>query len=311
MTEPRTIGTIERVHLRQVWPHEELDFTPWLQEHIDALGDVLDIPLASAEREQAAGPFSVDLLAEDDSGNPVVIENQLEKSDHDHLGKLLTYLVSFDARAAVWIVADPRPEHVNVVNWLNESSANDFYLVKVEAIRIDHSNPAPLFTLIVGPSPEARQVGKTKKELAERHHIRRDFWESLLERAKQRTRLHLNITASTDNWISTGAGKAGLVYNYVILQHSGRVELSIDTGATEENKAIYDRLLAKRERIEEAFGQELDWDHVEGRRSCYIRYHLEAGGYRDEEEWAAIQDAMIEAMIRLEEALRPHIAQLN
>jgi hypothetical protein len=170
------IGKIERVPLRTVWKHEAYDFTQWLEENLDVLNEALDLTLTGAEREQSAGSFSVDLVAEDEAGGTVVIENQLEKSDHDHLGKLVTYLTALGAKTAIWIVAEPRPEHVGAITWLNESSSASFYLVKVEAIRIGESPPAPLLTLIVGPSEEAREVGKTKKDLAERHLLCRRFW---------------------------------------------------------------------------------------------------------------------------------------
>jgi RecB family endonuclease NucS len=114
-TATSAIGKIQRVPLREVWRHEAHDFTAWLRDNIDVLNDALNLSLSNAEREQAAGDFSVDLVAEDESENPVVIENQLEKSNHDHLGKLLTYLVAIGARTAIWIVADPRPEHVSAI----------------------------------------------------------------------------------------------------------------------------------------------------------------------------------------------------
>ena len=146
------IGSLQRVALREVWPHEALDFTPWLEENIDVLNNAIDLSLSIVEREQAAGDFSVDLVAEDESGNPIIIENQLERSNHDHLGKLITYLTAIGAKAAIWIVADPRPEHIGAISWLNESSSAAFYLIKVEAVRIGDSPPAPLLTLIVGSS---------------------------------------------------------------------------------------------------------------------------------------------------------------
>ena len=158
------IGRIQRVALRKVWKHEALDFTKWLEENVDVLNEATGLQLSGVEREQAVGAFSVDLIAEDEDGRPVVIENQLEKSNHDHLGKLLTYLVGIEARKAIWIVADPRPEHVGVVTWLNESSSADFHLLKLEAIRIGDSEPAALLTQIVGPSEEARKAGATKKQ---------------------------------------------------------------------------------------------------------------------------------------------------
>lgn len=187
------IGKIERISLRKVWKHEAYDFSQWLQDNIDVLSEVLDIELTAPETEQPAGTFSVDLVAEDDSGNLIIIENQLEKSDHDHLGKLITYLVAIGAKAAIWIVADPRPEHVSAITWLNESSLASFYLLKLEAVAIGKSEPAPLLTLIVGPSEESREVGKAKKELAERYFIRHEFWGQLLEKASTRTKLHQRL----------------------------------------------------------------------------------------------------------------------
>src|ERR1017187_8424057 len=145
------IGKIQRVPLREVWKHEALDLTKWLQDNIEVLNEPLDLSLSNAEREQSAGDFNVDLVAEEEGGGLVVIENQLEKSDHAHLGKLITYLTAIGAKKAVWIVAEPRPEHVAAITWLNEGSAAAFYLLKIEGIRIGDSDPAPLLTLIVGP----------------------------------------------------------------------------------------------------------------------------------------------------------------
>lgn len=304
------VAKIERVPLREVWRHEALDLTRWLEANADVLTDVLGLTLVSVERERTAGAFSVDLVAEDDGGRTVVIENQLERSDHDHLGKLITYTAMMDAQVAIWIVAEPRPEHVRAVSWLNESPS-DFYLLKIEGIKIADSPPAPLLTLIVGPSEEARVVGETKRELAERHFIRKDFWTSLLERARPRTRLHSGLTPGHDTWMGTGAGKSGLLYSYVMTKHASGVELYIDRGQLmdEANVRIFETLLAARGEIEHAFGEPLDWQPLEGKRACRIRRDFE-GGYRDEERWSEIQDAMIDAMVRLELALKPHIDRL-
>ena len=86
------IGKLKRVPLREVWKHEAKDFTQWLQENIDELNSALDLNLVNVDRERETGDFSIDLVAEDEGGGTVIIENQLEKSNHDHLGKLITYL---------------------------------------------------------------------------------------------------------------------------------------------------------------------------------------------------------------------------
>ncbi len=302
------IGKLQRLPLRDVWPHEAHDFTVWLTDNIDVLSEVIDLDLTNAEREQPAGSFNVDIVAEDASGNTVIIENQLEKSDHDHLGKLITYLTAFDARAAVWVVAEPRTEHVQAIAWLNEASSGAFYLVKVEAIRIGDSEPAPLLTVIVGPSEEATIIGKSKRELTERHRIRRRFWTGLLEHAKKRTNLHANVSPSVNNWITTGAGKSGLAYAYVVTQHGSRVELYINSGQPQENLAMFDRLAADKPKIEESFEEELDWQRLEEKRACRIAFYMDDGGWKDEDRWSEVFERSVNMMIRLEKALAPFVA---
>jgi hypothetical protein len=250
----------------------------------------LDISLENVERERAAGSFSVDLVAEDDAGNLVVIENQLEKSNHDHLGKLISYLAAMEAKAAIWIVSEPRPEHTRAIAWLNESSA-DFYLLKVEAIKIGDSPAAPLLTLILGPSEETRQVGATKKEFGERYELRLQWWTELLERAKAKTRLHASISPGSYSWVGTSAGKRGLNFNYSTRQHETMVELYVDRGkgAGEENLEILESLKAHKDEIEQKFGAPLSWQALEGKRACRIRAPVSKGGYRDPEDgWPVI-----------------------
>ncbi len=301
------IGKIERISLREVWKNEAYDFTEWLQDNIDVLSNVIDINLSNPEREQHAGNYNVDIVAEDDYGNPVIIESQLEKSDHDHLGNIITYLVSIGAKTAIRIVSDIRTEHINAINWLNESSTASFYLLKVEAIKIGDSPPAPLLTVIVGPSAESTEVGKAKKKLAERYLIREKFWTQLLELSKQRTKLHFNTSTTQHSWIGTNAGIRGLGYNYAIRKDSAQVELYIDRGegCDELNKDIFNQLFQKKNEIEYTFGDSLEWHSVEGKRACSIRKQINTGGYRNG-NWAEIQEDMVINMIKLEKALRPH-----
>jgi hypothetical protein len=305
----RTISKIRRVSLREVWKHEARDFTQWLQGNLDVLSEIVDTPLASAEKEQPAGTFSVDLVAEDVNGNAVVIENQLEKSDHDHLGKLITYLVSVGAKVAIWIVSDPRPEHIGAISWLNESSSADFYLVKVEAIAIDDSPPAPLMTLIAGPTIEGRDIGKTKKDLSERHHLRLDFWTQLLSRSKEKSKLHENISPGAFHWVGASAGVSGLSFNFCIWQHEAGAELYIDRGKEmgEQNLAIFDHLFANKEVVENVFGDDIEWERLDGKRACRIRKKTLTGGLQDKGKWEAVIESVTDDMIRLEKALRPQI----
>lgn len=305
------IGKLQRVHLREVWRHEAYDFTQWLQVNIDILNEALDLELVSAEREQAAGSFSIDLVAESSDGETYVVENQLEKSNHDHLGKVITYLTAMQAHGAIWIVSEPRQEHVNAMAWLNEASNADFYLVKVEAVRIGDSPAAPLLTLIVGPSAEAKEAGRAKQEIAERYDIRKHWWSQLV--ALPGAKLHAHITLGQYSWIGASSGIRGLGFNYVVTKTDCGAELYIDRGkdCEEENEAIFDQLYRSKSEIEASISFPVSWQRLDGRRACRIRIDL-PGGYRSpEDEWPAIQERMTEAMIQLEAALKPVLMALR
>lgn len=309
------IGKLEKVPLREIWRNEPRDFTCWLEENLEILNDSLDLSLRVVEREGSAGTFAVDLLAEDSEGNKAIIECQLEKTDHDHLGKVLAYLTNFEAKTAIWICSDPRPEHVKTITWLNEVTPADvsFYLVKVEGVRIGESSPAPLFSVICAPSEETKEIGKEREEFAERHRKRLEFWRQLLAKSKERTKLHANISPSKENWIGAGAGKSGLSYQCVIGKDWGEVELYIDKGkgAAEINEQIYNALHAKKAEIESEFGENLIWDRREGVRMRRIAWICKETGLKDEDKWDYLQDKMIDAMIRLEKALKNHIRRLT
>jgi len=308
------IAKLEPVPLRELWKKEEPDFSTWLEQNIDALSDALGLNLSVLQRKKPAGAFQVDLVAEDEEGELVVIENQLGPTDHDHLGKLLTYLTNLEAKTAIWITSDPRPEHVKAVGWLNEATPRDiaFYLVRVAGYRIGGSDPAPLFTPIVAPSSETKDVGASRTEIAERHVLRKEFWEQLLTRAKERgVTVHAGRSPSTDISLGAGAGKAGLSFVYLVWLDKTGVELYIDTGDEERNNRIFDAFQSQKDAIEKTFGNPLAWERLEGRRACRIRFTIMEGGLLDRDRWGAISDAMISAMDRLATAFKPHIQALR
>ncbi len=305
------IGELVRVPLTDVWRNEP-EFSRWLRDNIERLNAVLGMGLSDPQCEGSVGDFSVDLVAEDESGHKAVIENQFGKSNHDHLGKLLTYLTNTEAAVAVWIVGEPRPEHVETITWLNDKPGARFYLVKLEAVRIAESPVAPLLTVIVGPGEPGGGVETVREQWAERERLRYEFFRQLLDRARLRTKLHANISPGTDSWVAAGAGTSGLHWIYRIRQHNTDALFEVNTPDTERNNAILAQFMQEKDKIESDFGEPLEWDQVEGRRSCFVRKTMTIGGYRDDQDkWPAIQDAMIDAMVRLEKALKPRLAELS
>jgi hypothetical protein len=309
------IGKLEPVSLRSIWKHEEYDFSSWLEDNIDLISNSINLELTVVQRERRVGSFQVDIVAEDSDGNLVVIENQLEPTNHDHLGKILTYLSNLDAKTAIWIVSEPRPEHVNAITWLNEATPADvsFYLIKLAAYRIGDSKPAPLLTTIAGPNEETKDFGRQKKDLAERHVLRLRFWEQLLTMAKKKeVNLHIHKNPTKNMWLGTGAGKAGLSYNYLIwIDEKTGVELYIDTGDQERNKQMFDELYKNKEAIENTFQKKLEWERLDEKRASRIKYTINMGGLKaDEESWPQIQEEMINSMNQFYKAFSPYVKLL-
>ncbi|MBF0478282.1 MAG: DUF4268 domain-containing protein [Candidatus Omnitrophica bacterium] len=315
----KNIGKILKVPLRNLWKKEDKDFTKWMEENIDYLNDILDFEISIESSEENVGPFRVDLYGEDGFGRKVIIENQLEKSDHDHLGKLLTYLINLEAKIAIWISSDPVEEHSAVIDWLNEVAPDDmlFYLIKIEAIEIEgQSMAAPLFTIVKGPTAEAKQLGSERKEFAQRHIVRKQFWEQLLERSKNKTKLFSNISPSMDHWLSTGIGKSGIALSYLITNKYAGCDLYFSRGrnkADDENvnKIWFDELYKNKDRIEKEFGAPLDWQRLNDKWASRIACHYQGLTLQDEKNWPMIQDKLIETAIRMEKVFAPFIKQLE
>jgi len=290
--------------LREVWKDEAKDFTPWLVDNIDVLGEVLGLTFVSAEREQRAGDFSVDITAQEEkSERKFIIENQLGKSDHDHLGKVVTYLAYLEAKAAVWIVGEPRPEHVTAISKLNEGIA-DFYLVKLEAVNIEESPPAALFTLITGPSIQAKEKGERQREESAQEEACREFWSKLLDYAKNKTELHSSISPGRWPYVGTKI-RSEIDLKYYVRKKDTRIGIEIDQGpgSDEKNRIIFDQLKLRQESIEEVFEDSLVWEAKEGTRRCRVFYDITGGGWADQDKWEGIHEQMVEAMIRFHRAL--------
>lgn len=302
-----SIGRLERVPLREVWRHEAHDFTVWLQHNVDVVNDITGLDLTTIEREQAAGAFSIDLVAEESGGGKVIIENQLERSNHDHLGKLITYLSAMNARAAIWIVSEPRPEHVAAISWLNDSSSADFYLLKIEAVRIGTSPPAPLLSVIVKPSEDKPGISGANQEFAERHGLRFAWWKSLLELPSAASHSHLR----PNNSPYLVAREKRMAWSYLLTQNETGAELFIDLGQSDQKRTLqlFDYLYSHRDEIEKQLGP-LVWNRMDGNRACKVTF-WQKGGYRSPEaDWPAIQAAQVAAMVKLRATLLPLLASV-
>jgi hypothetical protein len=217
----------------------------------------------------------------------------------------------------ILVAADFSKELTTSVMWLNEKDL-DIRCIRLKPysdngrVLIDVQQVIPLPEAIEYTVQIRQKERQERKDRAERHGLRRKFWTELLKIAKSKTTLHSNISPGDDGWIATGLGIRGLSWNYVIGMHDSRVELYIDRGNAEENKAIFDRLLQDRKDIEKSFGESLEWQRLENKRACRIKKEIALGGYRNPEgEWEQIIPGMVDAMIRLEAALSPYMAKVR
>ena len=291
------IPRVKRRSPRALFSREDTEFTPWLEQHIDRLSEVLGLSLSIIERERETPTgFSIDLFVEDqDSGEEGVIECQLESTDHDHLGKLLTYSTAYETELVIWLVSDARYEHEKAIDWLNESTKKLFYLVQIEAIEVG-DEVSLLFTPLATPSPEVKGVGESKREPSERNQKQEQFWTELLERSSADFGLFDNISPKQQGYITKGSGVAGVRYCYRIRNDWADAGFYIDTGDADLNFDVFDRLYDQREEIEAAIDYDVDWHRLEESRACRITIKFDAYGLNDEEHWPQLQDDMIDAM---------------
>ena len=308
------IQKIKKVALREIWSKEDKDFTCWLENNIDYLNEVIGFDITIESREENVGPFKVDLYGEDNLGNKVIIENQLEKTDHTHLGQIITYLTNLEANTAIWIAKEPTDEHAKAIDWLNEITPDDiaFYLIKLEAIKIGDDSPAaPLFTVIKKPSIERKEIGNERKEHAKRHVFREKFWTQFLTEVNDKNSLFSNISPSTDSWIGIGIGKSGVNLNLVVSQKYARSEIYINRGSQEENKKVFDYFFSMKDRIEKEFGGALTWERMDDKVSSRIKCQFDGVNIFDENDWPQMNEFMINAAERMNDAFKGAIKGLK
>ena len=311
------LSNLDAVDLRDVWPNEAHDFTPWLAENVDRLGEVLGMDLEVRETEAEVGSFSLDVLAHDLGTNrPVVIENQLEPTDHDHLGKLLTYAARYDAYTVVWLVREFRPEHRAALDWLNQRTGEDteFFGVVVEAWKIDRSRPAPRFTPVVVPNDWQKQAPESAQasELTERQLRYRKFFQALLDTLREE---HPGFTsarkAAPTNWYNFSSGFAGIRYSLLFSKGgSTRVGLEISRGDKQRNKALFDLLVARKKNVEDTLEQPLVWDRKDDLQSCMISVEREGRIEDDEETLEEFRQWMVEHLLKFREVFGPHLDEI-
>jgi len=305
------IGKLKKHELRKIWKNEAFDFTTWLEANLDVLSESIGFQLTLVKRESKVGSFSVDIVATDEFDQRVVIENQLEETDHKHLGQIITYVSNLDGKIVVWISSEPRQEHINAVNWLNTQTKLNFYLVKLAAISIDESLPAPLFQVICRPDEELKQAAVASAELTPRDRFNIEFWTEINRKCEGKLPGFVSRKPLKFSFHSQASGKGGLNFAFLANSKYYGVELYIDTGNADLNESVLNQLLALRKRIESDFGNKLEFQDLPKKRSCRIRFLISDDKDVMELDRSEVQDKLIEHMVRFERAIKPLLKNLE
>lgn len=269
------LGILEKVNLRTTWPNEATDFTNWLakEENLNLLSDEIGVDIKLLQTEANVGDFNVDILAEEENtGKKIIIENQLEMTNHDHLGKILTYASGHDAKFIIWVVRDVREEHRQAMDWLNDHTEEgiNFFIIKMELWKIRDSPPAPKFQIISKPNEWAKIIKKSSSQdsLTETKLLQLEFWDKFKEYAVTNgTKLKLRKTYP-QHWydISVGSSNAHLALTVNTKEGEIGCELYIP-----DHKRLFEKLKEMKEHIEKELGAQLNWMELQGKKASRIK----------------------------------------
>ena len=257
-------GILSNVPARQKWNNEARDFTPWLATNIAELNKALGLELEVENTEVAVGPYSADILAKDTgTGQYVVIENQLEKTDHDHLGKAITYSSVLDATTIIWIATNFTEEHKKALDWLNDHTSDEisFYGVQVELWKIEDSKVALRFNIICKPNQAVRQAARAKAvdDLSDSRKFQFEFWTKFSERLLQTRQIPSVQTPRPQYWFDVSLGKSGIHISNTCNTDTKTVGVRIYIGSK-----IADTMLpyleSKKDEIEQELTERLTWN---------------------------------------------------
>lgn len=307
------LGVIHKVDLRQVWPNEATEFTPWLAQQLSELGNTLGMDLELHGQEVPVGEYSTDILARDlGSDRLVVIENQLESTDHDHLGKLLTYAAGHDASAVVWITKEFREPHRQALDWLNQrtDTETEFYGIVVEVFRIDNSRPAVQFRPIAFPNEWGKNIPPSK-ETTERAEAYRQFFQTLIDELRENHKFTGARKGQPQNWYTFASGFSNIGYSLSFAQGERvRAEVYIDKPEQSVNKKLFDALVEEKETIREEFGEPLEWERLDTGKASRIAVYREGQIADAPQTLEEIRKWAVDRLLRLKKVFNPRFKKL-
>lgn len=300
----------EMKNLREVWTHEALDFTPWLarDENIALLADAVGLTINVDETESSVGSFHADILAtEEDTGQKIIIENQLEDSNHDHLGKLITYAAGKSADIIIWIVKHARDEHKAAVEWLNNHTDEKigFFLCEVKLFKIDDSAPAVRFEVVERPNEWAKEIRQSDSQ-SELKQNRYSYWEAFQNYAFQNAGFAQNfrrVKSSVHHWLNFSAGSSA--YHFSIKQVRKRNVLSV--GLYIDDKNLYFALFQNKDSIESETELNFNWRELPDKDESQIIIEKDVS-FDNPSDQTSQFDWLISSMMKMKPVFKKYLS---
>lgn len=315
------LGRLERVDLRAEWSKEDRDFTPWLaqEENIGLLGETLSMSLEVEEEERRVGRFSADILCRDTAtadGDWVVIENQLETTDHSHLGQILTYAAGLEAKTCIWVAAKFHEEHRAAIDWLNEitGEGHQFFALEIELWRIGDSLSAPKFNIVAKPNDWKRDVGRAAKNaqpanLTKTKQLQLQFWTKLHERLDGHKSLRCKKPRA-QHWMNFSIGRSGMQLGTIINTRENRIGVELYLGDANAD-SYFEQLEESKDIIHQELGFELEWMPLPNRQACRLIVFRSVENLTDEVSWPEPHDWMIETLEKMQKCFAPRVKTLT
>ena len=308
---------LERVPLRDIWEKEDQDFTPWLatEKNLSVLAATLNMELELKAQEKNVGPFRADILCRNvPAGDWVLIENQLERTDHNHLGQLLTYAAGLHAVTICWIADNFTEEHRAAFDWLNEITDDrfQFFGLEIELWRIGNSPPAPKFNVVSKPNDWSREVTETTrtggKNITRTKRLQRDFWSALKERLEEQQSPVRSIKPQPQSWMPFSIGGSEL--SLVATLHSRENWISVYLSMWgPKAKARFRLLERQREVVEKELG-DLEWRALTGKEQ-HIRLRRKNVDPMQQGDWPNQLDWMVSTLESFDKTFRPRLKSLD
>jgi Domain of unknown function (DUF4268) len=317
------LGKLETVGLTTAWPDEARNFTPWLADdpNLAMLGEALGIQLEHEATEKAVGPFAADILArEAGTDRWVLIENQLTRTDHTHLGQLLTYAAGLDARIIVWIAENFREQHRAAIDFLNHATREEFsfFGVRVELLRIGESSFAPNFSVVAKPNNWSKEAQAAKQiaqdTLSPTQLVNREFWSEVIGSSTERYPALAGKTPYKSSWQS--AERIRSAPNFYAecnasFTATSQLRVEVYLGGILA-KAVFQILQARRREIENSFGNELTWEELPTRQDSRVAFYMPMPQKRDDKTaWPSQRARLLDHWKKLADVFRGPINAID